>query len=142
VGVEVRQFVEFGVIAVEVAEEALEDVGHHVPRRPHVEAESVPFEDARPTAEGVVLLDDGDVEARVGEVTRAGEPAEAGADHDDLGVGSGRHQSLLQGTTEPTAPSPRGVRFRIAAESPPLRPGLVPVTSCGTPSVSGTGLTR
>jgi hypothetical protein len=66
----------------ETAEEALEDVGHEIPGRPHVEPEPVLREPAGATAELLVFLQEGDVVAGVGQVAGRREAAEAAADHD------------------------------------------------------------
>ena len=138
--VEAGQVVEVGRGPVEVTEEALEDVGHQVPGRTHVEPEAVPAEDARSAAELFVLFDEGNVEAGVGEVTGRREAAEAAADDADRRVRRGVHpgHSPIHGTNAPNVLRGRGARSRIEAASPDR--GVSP-TSRGSRGSSETGLT-
>ena len=83
VGVEAFELVEVARFVAEVAEEPLEHVGHQIPGGPHIEAEALGLEDGGATAQPIVFLQERDIEAGVGEITRRGKPAETGADDHD-----------------------------------------------------------
>jgi hypothetical protein len=133
VRVEVRQLVVVAGLFPEVREELLEDVRHQVPRGPHVEPEAVAFEDACATADLLVLLDDGHVGTRVGEVARGRQPAEARTDYGDRRPREFVHVSHEGRTADKTTPSgvtggrnrpragPRGPRRRRTSGRPPRR---------------------
>jgi hypothetical protein len=65
---------------VEVAEEALEDVRHQIPRGAGVEPKPVALEHAGVAAESVVAFEQAHVGAGVGQIRRRCEPAEPAAD--------------------------------------------------------------
>jgi len=84
VGVELRKrIVVLGALA-EVTEEPLEDVGHQVPRGPHIEGKAVAFKSARTATQLLVFLDDRHVCPRVGEIAGRRQPTKSTADDDDL----------------------------------------------------------
>jgi hypothetical protein len=86
VGVQALELVQIRRIVPQMPEEALEHIGHEVPRRSHVEREAIPFEPACTPTDLLVLLQERDACARLRQVACGRESTEATADDHDRRV--------------------------------------------------------
>ena len=75
----------------EVREEALEDVGHQIPRRPHIERKPLGLQLGGSAADLLVLFQDPNVGVGVGQITRRRETTKATADDNHVFSGEGTH---------------------------------------------------
>jgi hypothetical protein len=91
VGVQAFEVVVVARFLPEVREEALEDVGHQIPRGAHIERESFGLQLGGAAADLFVLLDDPHVRSGVGQITGRREPTEAAADDNHVLSGNLAH---------------------------------------------------
>ena len=88
-GVEAHEVVQLVDAPAELREVPIEDIGHPIPARPHVEPKPFRVEPPCPTAGLAVAFEDGHVESPAGQCGGRCEARKAGSDDGDVEVGVG-----------------------------------------------------